>query len=223
LDVANNGTTSVDVTVEDEGAANSETLTVSGGSSQTTTATFSDIDAVELDTDTDGTVVVSDGSGTDFVTIQGSDSYPAGEGDLGVPTLGSGSHASALNSDYIRFLDDSLSIPNVESDIEIVSGEMSVSTGLDSNSKLGNAEMNIHAAEWSYTVTATLAGSSVSVDQSTNYLTEQTGTITWTAGEGSIDFNEAFIQSPGSYTKEAGSGKLQLDNEFEAQTITVSN
>lgn len=223
LDVENTGTSSVDVTIEDSGAGTTETITVSGGSTSTTTATFGDIDAVELSTDVDGDVVVSDGSGTTFTTIKGSDSYPAGEGDLGVPALGSGSHASELGSDYVRFLDDTLSIPNVESDVEIISGEMSVETGLDSNAKLGSAGQNIHATEWSYTVTATLAGSSISVDQTTNMLTEQTGTVTWTAGEGSIDFNSAFIQSPGSYTKEAGEGKMQLDNEFSAETINVSN
>jgi len=223
LDVTNNGTTSVDVTIEDEGAATTETITVSGGSTATTTGTFGDIDAVELSTDTDGSIVVSDGSGTTFTTIQGSDAYPAGEGDLGVPALGAGSHPSALNTEYVRFLDDSLSIPNVESDVEIISGEMSVETGLDDNAQLGSARRNIHATEFTYTVTATLAGSKVSVDQTTNYLTEQTGTITWTAGEGSIEFNNAFIQSPGSVTSEAGNGKAQYDSEFSAETLTVSN
>lgn len=223
LDIANNGSTSVDVTIEDEGAGTTETNTVAGGATETTTASFGDIDVVELDTDTDGTVVVSDGSGTTFVTIQGSDSYPAGEGDLGIPALGSGSHASAIGTSYVRFLDDTLSIPNVESDVEIISGEMSVETGLDDNSQIGSAKRNIHAAEWTYTVTATLAGNKVSVDQTTNYLNENTGTITWTADEGSITFNNAFIQSPGTYTKEAGNGKMQFDNEWEAETVTVSN
>lgn len=223
ITVNNGGTTSVDVTVENYDASTQETVTVAGGGSSTTTATFSSLGAVELDTDTDGDVTVEDASANTLATIKGSDSYPAGEGDLGVPATGSGgSHATALGSDYIRFLDDDLTVPNVESDIEIISGEMSVETGLDDNSKLGSARRNIHAAEWTYTVTATLAGSKVSVDQTTNYLTEQTGDIVWTAQEGTITFNDCFIQSPGSYTKESGNAKLQADNEFEAQTITVS-
>lgn len=224
LTINNGGTTSVDVTVETYDASQQETLTVAGGGSETTASTYASLGAVELSTDTDGDVTVEDSSSNTLATIKGSDSYPAGEGDLGVPATGSGgSHASALGTDYIRFIDDTLSIPNVEADIEIVSGEMSVETGLDSNSRVGTAGMNIHAAEWTYSVTATLAGSKVSVDQTTNYLTEQTGTITWTAGEGSIDFNGAFIQSPGSYTKESGDGKMQMDNEFEAESVTLSN
>jgi len=220
--VTNNGSTSVDVTLENEDASTNETVTVASGATVTSQDTYGDIDVVELSTDVDGTVVVSDGSGTDFVTIQGSNSYPAGEGDLGIPALGAGSHATAIGSDYIRFLDDTLSIPNVESDIEITSGEMSVETGLDSNAKLGSASQNIHSTNWTYTVTASLAGSKVSVDQTENYLTEQTGTITWTANAGSIDFNNAFIQSPGEYTKESGNGKLIFDNEFEAETVTTT-
>jgi hypothetical protein len=225
LEVNNNGTTSVDVTLENDDASTSETLTVSGGATQTTTATFSEIDVVELSTDTDGTVEVTDGSGTTFVTIDGSDSYAAGEGDLGIPALGSGSHASAIGSDYIRFLDDTLSVPNFESDVEIVSGEMSVETGIESNARSGGIGQNIHSTNWTYTVTASLAGSKVSVDAAQNYLQESTGTVSWdesTATANSIDFNNAFIQSPGSYTKEAGNGKMVMDLTFEAETITVS-
>jgi len=223
LDVENQGTTSVDVTLEDEGAATSEVLTVAGGATSTSVNTYSDIDAVELNTDTDGDVIVTDGSGTEFVRIKGSDSYPAGEGDLGVPALGSGSHASALGSDYIRFLDDTLTIPNAPGEYEVISGELEVTTGLESNSKTGSARQNIHAAAFEYTFTATLAGENISVDRTVDYLTENTGTITWTAQEGSITGNNAFIMSPGEYTRESGNGKLQMDNEMMCESITVSN
>lgn len=223
LTINNAGTSSVDVTVENYDASTQETLTVAGGGSQTTTATFSSLGAVELSTDVDGDVTVDDGSSNTLVTIKGSDKYPAGEGDLGVPATGAGgSHASEIGTEYVRFLDDQLSIPNVESDVEITSGEMTVETGIDSNAKLGSAQQNIHATEWTYTVTASLAGSKVSVDQTQNHLTETTGSITWTAGEGSITFNNAFIQSPGSYTKEAGNGKQIFDNEFSCESLNVT-
>lgn len=214
------------LTLEDEGAATTDDVDLNGTTAVESLSSFADLDAAELDSETVGDVEVYDGdpgaSGNLLLTIKGSNAYPAGEGDLGIPALGSGSHANALDTDYIRFIDDSLSIPNVESDVEIISGEMNVSTGIESNSKVGTAAQNIHAAAWEYLVTATLAGSSISVDQTTNYLTENTGTVTWTAQEGDIDFNDAFIQSPGSYTKEQGDGKLQMDNEWEAQTLTIN-
>jgi len=227
LTATNNGNSSVDVTLESFDASTSETVTASGGGgTATTTASFSDLAVVELSTDVDGDVTVEDSNGNILATISGSQNYPAGEGDLGVPATGGGSHPSAIGSDFIRFNDDTLSIPNVESDIEIISGEMTVETGLDSNSRTGTAGMNIHAAEWAYTVTATLAGSKSSVDNTANYLQETTGTITWdesSATANSIDFNNAFIQSPGSYTKEAGNGKMTFDNEFEAESVTISS
>ena len=223
LEVENTGSTSVDVTIEDEGAATSETVTVAGGSTQTTVETFGDIDAVELDTDTDGDVIVTDGSGTEFTRIKGSDSYPAGEGDLGVPALGDGSHASALDSDYVRFLDDTLTIPNAPSEYEVVSGELSVDTGLDDNSKTGSAKRNIHPTAFEYSFTASLAGPKISVDLTVDYLSENTGDLVWTAQEGSITGNEAFIMSPGSYTKESENGKIIHDCEFMAENLTVTN
>lgn len=218
---------SQDVTIEDEGSDTSESNGLSGTTAVETTVSYGDIDAIELSAETVGNVEVYDGDpgmdGTLLATIYGSDHYPADEGDLGVPALDSGSHASALDSEYVRFIDDTLSIPNVESDVEIISGEMSVETGLGDNSKSGSARRNIHAAEWTYTITATLAGSKVSVDQFNNYLGEVTGEIVWTAGEGSITFNDCFIQSPGEYTKESGNGKMQFDNEWQAQSVEVSN
>jgi len=228
LTIVNNGSSDVDVAVENYDASQQETVTVTANGNNDTISTFSSLGAVEKQSDVDGTVVVEDSDGNELLTLGGSDSYPAGEGDLGIPTTGSGgSHASAIGSNFIRFIDDTLSIPNVESDIEIISGEFTVETGLEDNSKLAAADRNIHSTNWVYTVTATLAGERVSVDQTKNYLQETTGTITWTAddgstNEGSIDFNNAFIQSPGTYTDEAGNGKLQMDNEFEAETITVS-
>jgi len=223
LTINNAGTSEVDVTVENFDASTSETLTVPAGGSATTTASFTDLAVVELGNDVDGDVTVEDGSSNTLATIKGSDKYPAGEGDLGVPATGAGSHASAVGTDYIRFLDDELSIPNVGANTEIISGEMSVEIGLDDNSNLEGIGRNIHATEWTYSISATLAGAKVSVDQTTNYLTEQTGVITWTESTSqSIDFNGAFIQSPGSYSKESGNGKLQLGNEFEAQSITVN-
>jgi hypothetical protein len=223
LDITNNGSSSVDVSIENEGASTEETNTVGSGATVTTTDSFGDIDAVELSTDVDGSVDVTDGSGTTFVSINGSDSYPTGEGDLGVPTLGSGSHASAIGSSYIRFIDDDLTVPNVGSDYEVISGEMSVDTGLNAEPRAGDGLYNIHAEEWSYTVTASLAGPKMSIDQTQNYLTESTGTLTWDESSGeSIDFNNSFIQSPGTYTKEANQGKMIFDNEWTAETITVS-
>jgi hypothetical protein len=224
LEIANNGTSDVDVTIEDEGAATSETNTVTGGGTTTTTGTFDNIDAVELATDVDGDVVVSDGGGTDFVTIKGSDSYPAGEGDLGIPALGSGSHASSISEgNEVIFLDDQLDYDGTAIADEIESGELTVDFGLNSNSQVGTAKQNIHATEWTAEVTASVAGEDVTSQQMVDYLTEVANDIKWTANQGSITLTNSRLTSPGEFVGETSQGKLMLDGTRSAEDITVSN
>jgi len=224
LDVENKGTTSVDVTVEGEGAGTTETLTVSGGSTVTTTATFDDIDAVDLNTDTDGDVVISDGSGTTFLTIQGSDDFAAGEGDLGVPTLGTGSHAADIpEGNEVIFIDDTLDYSGSPIADEIESGELTVDLGIDSNSRVGTASQNIHATEWSAELTASVAGEDVTEQQMTDYLAGVANDIKWTAQQGDITLPGCRLTSPGEYAPETGTAKIMLDGTWSAEDITVSN
>jgi len=102
LDVENTGTTSVDVTLEDEGAATSETLTVAGGSTQTSLETYTDVDVIYAESEHDGDILVTDGSGGDVLDantqLAGSDTDGV-ESDLGIPPLGSGSHGTAIGTD----------------------------------------------------------------------------------------------------------------------------
>jgi len=221
LEVTNNGTSSVDVTIEDEGAATTETITVSGGSSQTSVETFSDIDAVELSTDVDGDVVVTDGSGTTFITIEGSDSYTT-EGDLGVPALGSGSHASAIGTDYVIFNDDTYQYSTEEIAAEIISGELTVSLESDDNARVGSARRNINTTGRRTTWSATVAGESTSVDQVADYLTNTVFDIEWVASEGTVTGPDAEYFSPGSSDFEAGSGKNERSLTLQSSGITIS-
>jgi hypothetical protein len=222
LEVDNQGTTSVDVTIEDEGAGTTETLTVSGGSTATTTATFGDIDAVELSTDTDGDVIVTDGGGTTFTTINGSDSY-TGEGDLGVPALGSGSHASAIGSDYVIFNDDTPpQWGGSELDAEWISGELNVSLEVEDNEVGGTSRRNIHITGRRTTWSNTIAGPDASVVQVERYLSAQSDDIVWTADEGSITGPNAEYFSPGSSDFETGSGKNTRDIELQSQGVNIS-
>lgn len=221
LDITNNGSTSVDVTIEDEGAATTETNTVAGGATVTTTASFSDIDAVELDTDTDGTVVVTDGAGTTFTTIHGSNEY-TNEGDLGIPALGSGSHASAIGTDYVIFNDDSYQYNTGEIEAEIISGELNVSLEVEDNEIVGTSRRNIHVtgrrAEWS----ATVAGDSPSVDQVVDYLTQNSFQIDWTADSGTVSGPNAEHFSPGTSDFEPSSGKHARELTFQSQGLNIS-
>lgn len=106
LDVTNNGSTSVDVTIENEGAGASETVTVSGNSTVTTTASFADIDVIWVASgEPDGTIDVTDGSGTTILEdgLSGTDTLET-DYERGIPPLGSGSHASDIGNDPEQFI-----------------------------------------------------------------------------------------------------------------------
>jgi hypothetical protein len=224
LDITNNGSSSVDVTIEDEGAGTSETVTVSSGATSSTTSSFADIDAVELSTDVDGDVTVDDGSGNTLVTIKGKNNYPADEGDLGVPALGSGSHASALGSSYVIFNNDTLQYSSGAISDQVASAEAEVGVELDSDSETGTQRQDVYVPGdgWGATVTATVAAPNVADAQVTDYLTEVVRDVVWTADEGTLTFKNGQIQSPGTITKESDQGKLMVDVEFGFEDITVS-
>jgi len=98
--------TAVDVAIEDEGATTSETITLSGTTAVTTTASFSDIDAIHIESGTpEGDISVTDGSGTDILEdpLTGTDTNGI-DYERGVPTLGAGSHASDIGNDAEQFL-----------------------------------------------------------------------------------------------------------------------
>lgn len=106
LDVTNNGSTSVDVTIENEGASTTETVTVAGGTTTTTTASFGDVDVIYIASGTpDGTINVTDGAGTDILEspLQGTSTTDP-DYEIGIPPLGTGSHASAIGNDPEQFL-----------------------------------------------------------------------------------------------------------------------
>jgi len=106
VDVTNNGSTSVDVTLEDEGAATSETVTVAAGATQTSLETYTDLDVIFAESEHDGDITVTDGSGTNVLDentqLAGSNTDGV-EADLGIPPLGTGSHGSAIGTDPTEY------------------------------------------------------------------------------------------------------------------------
>jgi hypothetical protein len=118
--VSSDDSDTMDITIESEDGTTTETITLTGTTTVTSTTTFSDIDAVWLDEKPIGDISITDGNGTVLVestsndatngAIAGGLSYSDDDqpvdGDRGVPTLGSGSHASAIGTDYEHFVGD---------------------------------------------------------------------------------------------------------------------
>lgn len=113
--VSSSSNDTMDVTIEDEDAGTTETISLSGTTAVTTTSSFADIDAIWLADNPEGDVTVTDGSGTTLAEIDGgltySDDNQPVDGDRGVPALGSGSHAGAIGTSYEHFVGDRFERP----------------------------------------------------------------------------------------------------------------
>ena len=67
LEIENTGGDSVDVTIESESASQSETITVGANSTVTTVETYSDVDVIYAESEHEGDILVTDGSGTNIL------------------------------------------------------------------------------------------------------------------------------------------------------------
>ena len=224
LDITNNGSSGVDVTIENENAGTSETNTVAAGTTVTTTATFSDIDAVELSGDIDGDVVVAEStSGDDLVRIRGSNHYGHGEGDEGVPALGSGSHAGAVGTAYETILDDTIERPSGTGlGYEINSVEFTVENELDTREQIGTPRMAISAGNRTVEVSTTLVGPTESVQQANEALGEVGANLVWSLSGGSLQADNARLTDFSGVSKSEGEAAMSLDNTFTGETVTVN-
>lgn len=224
LDITNNGSSVVDVTVEDEGAVTAEALSIPAGSTYTTTASFDNLDAVELSGDIDGDVVVAEStSGDDLVRIRGSNHYGHGEGDEGVPALGSGSHAGAVGTAYETILDDTIERPSGTGlGYEINSVEFTVENELDTREQIGTPRMAISAGNRTVEVSTTLVGPTESVQQANEALGEVGANLVWSLSGGSLQADNARLTDFSGVSKSEGEAAMSLDNTFTGETVTVN-
>ena len=98
--VSTDSNDTMDVVIESEDGSTTDTVTLTGTTPVTSTESFSDIDAIWVQSEPKGDIQVSDGSGTDLLERPIAGSATDGvEGHQGVPPLGTGSHASAIGND----------------------------------------------------------------------------------------------------------------------------
>jgi len=224
IDITNNGTASVDVTIEDEGAAASETNTVGAGATVTTVASFTDIDAVALADDVDGDVEISETtSGDTLAVIRGSDFYGHGEGDEGVPALGAGSHAGMIGNSFETILDDTLERPaGTALAYEYNSVEFVVENDIETREQMGTPRMAMSAGNRTVEVSATVVGPTESVQNAEQALGNQSGTFRWTLNGGFVEAVDARLTDFSGVSKTEGEAAMSLDNTFTGETVNVS-
>jgi len=219
--------TSQTLTIEDEGAATTEDVDLNGTTTVATTSNFGDIDALELDSETEGDVLVyeDDGgaAGELLAILDGSDSYDGIEGDTGVPALGAGSHASAIGSDYFRTLTDSITLGgSADYWFDINSKELSVDNNYERRPRDDSLRQRVEGGVRGVELSVTTYGESQSVSDARRSLQNDGANISWSfpgtsVGNGDIDLNSAKLTDPGIGPYEAEQSQMTLDEVFSPE------
>jgi hypothetical protein len=224
-----NGDSSQTVTIENEGAGNSESVSLNGTTVESTSVQFADIDAIELSAETAGTVSVSVNDGTNssptegdtLAELDGTSTYDGVEGDLGVPALGSGSH-EADPSGVETFIGDTIDRGGNNLAYEISSTSVTVSNNIETTERASGYGMGLHPGNREITLEATMYGESMTHDMIEQHLQTVAKNVTWNMDGGSLQLDGAVLQDAGDRAAEEGQAVMTTDNSFQADGITIN-
>lgn len=218
------------VIIEDD-SGNTESNTLTGTTTVTTTKTdWTTIDAVYItdgsgnESETAGTVTISETtSGDALLTIDGSSSYADVEGDPGIPVTESGSHASAVGSSYERTLADTITYGGGSLAFEINSKSIEFDNNLERNVRDDSFKQRMMAGTRDASLSATVYGQVESARAMIRALQNTGSDIVWTfPNAGSITLSSARLTDPGEPNPTATEAQMTLDNTFEPQGGGVS-
>lgn len=238
------GDTGVTITIEgvDDGDSAAEEDVSLDGSDATTTVDsdtqFQEIDAIEIGSEMQGDLKVyeDDDNTNDSVTtgdqlavLYGQDSYDQGEGDLGIPALGSGSHASAVGSSYELPLDgDSLERPTGTTMADnVASTELSVANNVDPRSQHTGPRPVLIEGKREAEVAATVFGQRETYQHTIDSLRTDASNYKWTFSDpsgdsGSIELTNTKVTEV-SESEEAQQDVIETDLTFAQQEgVTVA-
>jgi hypothetical protein len=212
---------SMDITIENEDAGTTETLTLNGTTTVTGGQSFGDIDAVWLSDNPAGDVTVTDGSGTTLVEIDGGNTYSDDgqpvDGDRGVPILGSGSHASAIGTTYEHFIGDRFERPaGTDLRARVNSASWTVENNFGTTALHDTRAPAIDEANRAVTVDADVGGQFVSHDSMMESLTKHQANLEHELSGGTITFNNTTPTDSATESREADQGVASLSETLEA-------
>lgn len=211
------------VTIENDGASTSEGVSLNGTTPVATVASFATIDAIRADAQTKGDVIVKKGS-TEIARIRGKDSHGGIEGDLGIPLLGSGSHASAVGSAYERVLDDSIQRggADLETDVAVLATSFEVNNNLSVEPKVGSLRPEIDAGIRDIRLTATVISPIGSHESWEEHLRVTESDFVWTMAGGALKATGAALTQAGERVYESERAVMQRENVFTGKGITIT-
>lgn len=218
------------VTIESDNASTTDTVSLNGTTAVLTeddtgsAITFDSIDAIELDAETEGDVVIEgNSSAEELARLDGTSSYNGSSGDLGIPALGAGSHAGTVGTAYESFLDDEITKGGNSLAAEVRSAGFSVDNNYEKAGVMGTTEMAVHPGDRNLEFTATVAGNFEGHEHLSDHVQNNSFDITWTFDGGTVTFKNAVLLEPGEVGPEAGAVVSTLENTFEPRGVNITS
>ena len=209
--------------------ATSEEVTLTGTTAVSTTATWSDIDGISIDAETEGDIEVSQGTGTSkkvLCVIYGKDSYQGRQGDLGVPFIGTGSFESSLSSvAYESFVGSRFERPVGTSIGEYVMGiELTVNNSLENKPRATSPSPIIYEGDAEVTFTANVFGTADTHDKIMQHLRIVSSNFRWflTNPKKRLNVLGAVVSSPGARELQPSQAVMERGVQFTGTTLTAN-
>lgn len=216
------------VTIEDELAVNSETLTLNGTTPVVGAQAFSNVDAIALSAETEGNITITFTSGANVcAVIEGKVSNNNIEGDLGLPLLASGSFESALGFPFQTVLNASVLRGGAQVATNVMGISFEVTNNLEQNAIIATRKKNITPGNRDLKFSATVFSDQASHDDIISHLQATEADMVWTFFGGATDrivtLGAAALTSPGDRSYQKGEATMRRDNEFTAKTIVIAD
>lgn len=227
--------TAIDVTVESEGGAESETLALDGDNPVATDASFGDVDAFHLSEAAEGDVTlhVNDGDATnplvggELARLDGGITYATDEGqlqgDTGVPPLGTGSAPTAIGTPYEDFGGDIFNFPfsgdAPTPDLNDITVE--VDNDLDARPRQSSYQPSIEEGNREITIETNVVGERASHDMLRNAYLKRPGDIGWELTNTIFTFPNAVCVEPPAMTRESEDTYAEIDGTWESIGVNL--
>lgn len=208
LTIFNDGTQSVDITVEGPNGSPSETITVAGGSSTPTVSTYSEPKVVWANSEHDGDIRVEDGSGNAVLdqALAGTDTDNV-ESEQGIPPLGAGSNGSSLSGDphdYLFLGVDTVNWQGSQLTDRLHALDLTVSVDVSREAKAGTRRQEIDIGTRTAEADADVAGPYESAEHIRNQFRNERGDFVYKFPDNDVTLKNASISDAPDYTRSAG-------------------
>lgn len=225
--------TSQTVTIEDEGASTTEDVPLDGTNLQSTSGTFSDVDVVVVDADTVGDVVVAINTGSsttptegdELARLKGTDAFAHDLGQLGVPALGSGSHASAIGTAYqLAYDGDTIERPSGTAiAANIGTHELTVTNNVEPGSRATTPTPSLAAGKRELELAATVWGETERYQQVLELVTAAGNDYVWTPASGdTLTLGNTKVTAVEA-SEEAQQGRMEIDvTVAQQESVTIA-